>query len=241
MTYSEMKFTPDDKINAFNTIAKFFYEKNFGTMSKGDMELLMFSIYYDKAKSMNQASLLRSYELSKSLGITQSKVDNLKEKYSTRYLKSDSVISADELVEIFNTAKLVDADTIKILVQDRIAYIEIRNLIETGNGIVEMSFNKSEMILSIEDFLQLVYLMADEKEREKINEAITKKKEERKIQIDETIQDSVEGKTFLRRIKKDFPGFAKDVLVQLAADVLPAPIGTLISSVAKHFSKENKE
>ena len=45
--YNEI-FTTDDKAKAFDEIAKCYYDRNFGTMSKSDLEVLLFSIYIDR-------------------------------------------------------------------------------------------------------------------------------------------------------------------------------------------------
>ena len=63
---------------SFLKIAEHYYNKNFGTMSKAEFELLMFTILCDKYREMD--SDITPISLALDLGITVQRVDNLLEK-----------------------------------------------------------------------------------------------------------------------------------------------------------------
>ena len=43
-----IEFTDDEKISMFDRIANEFYKSNFGSLSKSEMELIMFDFYIKK-------------------------------------------------------------------------------------------------------------------------------------------------------------------------------------------------
>ena len=65
-------FSQKDKAEAFDEIAKRYYFANFGTMSKSDLETLLFSIYIERILDVDQENLelYSDYTLSKQLGVT---------------------------------------------------------------------------------------------------------------------------------------------------------------------------
>ena len=77
---------PDDhtKAAAFDRLARHFYDANFGTMAKADIEVFMFSEYIERILANEDCNFrdYSDYALSKWLGIPQSRVANLKVKNS---------------------------------------------------------------------------------------------------------------------------------------------------------------
>jgi hypothetical protein len=51
-----IEFTNKEKVEMFDEIAKKFYNHNFGTFSKSEMELMMFNFYIKKIVSTNVES-----------------------------------------------------------------------------------------------------------------------------------------------------------------------------------------
>ena len=70
----------EGKAQAFDKLAEKYYYCNFGSTSKADLDVLMFSIYIERIldKSQKDFNSYSDYTLSKNLGITQSKISNLK-------------------------------------------------------------------------------------------------------------------------------------------------------------------
>lgn len=76
-------FDDKQKITVFNKIASLYFNKNFGTTSKADFELLMFSFFIRNSKESK--NLDSDYLIANQLGITDSRVRTLKEKLQLRY------------------------------------------------------------------------------------------------------------------------------------------------------------
>lgn len=88
----EMLFpTLESKAMAFDKVAEKFYFINFGSSSKSDIDVLMFSIYLEQILGKTEYDLdsYSDYTLSKLLGITQNKVSNLKVKKELLYPYQD--------------------------------------------------------------------------------------------------------------------------------------------------------
>ena len=76
-------FTGKEKEKAFDRICERFFKRNFGTMSKPDMETLMFDIYIEHL--LDHELPFDDYTMSKTLGISQSKIRNLKVRKELQY------------------------------------------------------------------------------------------------------------------------------------------------------------
>lgn len=63
---------------SFIRVAENYYNKNFGTMTKSELELLMFTILYEKREEQKMA--VDDVSLAFALGISVQRVDGLKEK-----------------------------------------------------------------------------------------------------------------------------------------------------------------
>lgn len=91
MSIKLIEFSTEEKIENFEKISQYFFQSNFGEMSKSDIELLMFSFYLDNiiAHSTDKNGVLNysacsDYNISKDLGITQQRVRNLKIKKAVK-------------------------------------------------------------------------------------------------------------------------------------------------------------
>ncbi|MEG1704996.1 MAG: hypothetical protein RR290_00280 [Clostridia bacterium] len=168
-----LQFTDKEKIENFDKITKMFYECNFGEMSKSEIELLMFSIYIDKLikNESNDSELnynnISNYKISKELGITQMRVDNLKIKKQLKYpIKFDWQKS---LAILLDTAKYDNASKkIIINIPDPNLYYEIQNFIESTNNYIEIQLNKKILQLRVEVFIELAIYCENEKNQKAI-------------------------------------------------------------------------
>lgn len=80
-TYKHLFPTESVKAEAFDKIAELFYNCNFGSTTKMNIETLMFSIYLERIldeKGPENFNAYSDYTLSKALCITQSRVSSLK-------------------------------------------------------------------------------------------------------------------------------------------------------------------
>ena len=82
-----MEFKDEEKIRLFDKLDELYFRKNFGSVSKTDLETLLFSEYIECCIRNNVA--YDDYSLSKELGITQSRIRALKERKELKYPLND--------------------------------------------------------------------------------------------------------------------------------------------------------
>ncbi len=172
MKYFE--FTSEEKALLFDQLAERYYKKNFGQMSKSDIDLLMFHFYIDKmmdsflssdgSYDYNQCS---DYRISKELGITQQRVRNLKIKNQLVY--HDDIDWKSALARLTENARY-DRVTGKIMlnIPDPNLYLEIQNFIEERGAFVEKQLNRKVLQLRAEYYIDLVVSIEPESSRKAI-------------------------------------------------------------------------
>lgn len=77
------EFTEQEKAEAFDRIAEHYYKGNFGSLSKSDLEVLLFTILIDHCRKEDDRT--DDYALSKLLGVTQSRIRSFKQKSQLQY------------------------------------------------------------------------------------------------------------------------------------------------------------
>ena len=163
----------NSKAAAFDKIAELFYDKNFSSASKSEIELLMFSIYMDamidayrKEDGVIDYVQCSDYEIAKQLGLTQDKVRNLKLKKQARY---PVVFDWQKSLESIKDNIRLDAGAKRIVipVTDPNLNVEIRNFITSHGGFVDFESGKDYIRIRIEYFLMLMYetLYVDDKQK----------------------------------------------------------------------------
>lgn len=87
-----MEWSTEEKEKIFDILSEKYYKNNFGTFSKADCDLLMFSFYIEKMVRDNSDdnnvvnyNICSDYTIAKELGITPQKVRNLKIKKQLVY------------------------------------------------------------------------------------------------------------------------------------------------------------
>ena len=94
MEKENIEFSNEEKCKYFDEIVKHFYQKNFGSLSKTDMDILMFHIYIehligeiciDNDDNTIDYTLCSDYVISRQLGITQQRVRSLKVRSELAY------------------------------------------------------------------------------------------------------------------------------------------------------------
>lgn len=160
-----LSWTVEQKAKMFDEIAKHYYQRNFGSFSKSDIDLLMFHFFLEKEinKNTNNNGLLNynsvsDYKISKELGITQQRVKSLKIKkqliYPIEYSWQES------LAALLKNARF-DRETQKIIltIPDPNLLIEIQNYVEEQGGYIATQFNSKLLQIRVEYFIELVILV----------------------------------------------------------------------------------
>lgn len=160
--YESLFKTDKDKAVAFDMIAEQYYMCNFGSMSKADFDVLMFSIYLDRILETSEADInsYSDYRLSKLLGITQTRICSLKVKKELKYPYA-GFNWKESFMRLSENARY-DKGKIKINIPDKNLYIEIKNFIESNGGFIETQLSPTLLQISPEFYLDLMYEIVDD-------------------------------------------------------------------------------
>lgn len=197
------------------------FTKRFGSFTKSDYEILMFSIYRDL-----QMEACRDYEMSLALGITESKVRSLRIKSQLCYPKE--LNWKDELCKALNKGNLDKKDlTITIMIEDPSVHNLLKNIIEKTYGTVRLSLNSKLMTLPVESYLLLAMELEEDKETalQKLNQ---------KWQQDNKNAGEITKETLIKRIWNTTKSIASaQKLVKIAKMVFPtaAPVLEILETI----------
>lgn len=174
-------FSIDEKVKAFDDISMLFYNSNFGSASKAEIELLMFHIYLEKLinKLKDKDGLINykecsDYKISNDLGITQQQVKSLKIKKQLRYPTNDFEWKRS-LASLTKYARYDQAShKIEIGIPDPNLYIEIKNYIEEMGGFIDIQLNSKLLKMRAEYYIDLIVSLEDEASRKEIIKELKK-------------------------------------------------------------------
>ena len=215
-----------EKAEAFDKIAELYYFQNFGMTAKSDIDVLMFSIYLERIleSSESDMSAYSDYALSKQLGITQSKIKNLKIKKELKY-PYQGFDWRESFKRIYSNAHYENG-CIVLYVSDPNLQIELKHFVEENNGIVEVKLNQSLLVISLESFFDLILFVADEKEQKYVKEKLKNALLSKKANI-----ESFEKQPMSKTIKENAKDLGKNLVFELLKN-LP-----IVGSVAPLIQK----
>lgn len=166
------------------------FTRRFGSFSKSDYEVLMFTIYLDSLSKP-----IYDFEISQDLGITEQKVRNLRVKSQLMYPREINWI--EQLSEALKNGSY-DEGMITITLEDPSVRNQIRYEIESKSGTVNLSLNSKQLILPVESFLILA--ACAEKNPDKVIHALNEKFK-KNYDVKESIQKNKIGKRILKNVK----------------------------------------
>lgn len=190
MIYFE--FSQDEKAKMFDEIAAHFYYRNFGQMTKTEIDLMMFHFYYEKLISSFKDSegnldykQCSDYRISRELGITQQRVRNYKVKNQLVYPSSENRDWRKEFSKLIENARY-DRVSKKIIVNipDPNLYLDIQNFIEERGAYIEKQLNSKILQIRAEYFIDLAVSLEPFSYREEIVNELQK-------QLSENCKDDV--------------------------------------------------
>lgn len=153
----------EEKIALADKISDLYFNHNFGTLSKSELEILLFSEYLDHL-IMNGMDY-DDYSISRSLCITQQRVRSLKAKKELKYPYVHDRWKELFIQDIKNAKLSEDEHHIKFLVQDINVLIEARHYVEENGWYDDYSLNNKLLNLPL---LCFVDLFCDEEDYSKI-------------------------------------------------------------------------
>lgn len=214
--YQELFSDEKSKAKAFDLIAQNYYFGNFGTMQKSDFDVLMFSIYLERILEQSEEDMnaYSDYELSKLLGITQSRVSTLKVKKQLKYPYTG--FDWKRSFQRVSKNARYENGKIKIHIPDKNLFLELQNAIEKEGGYVEIQLNSKLLQVSPEYFVDLMAAVSEEKDRK-----IIRKKLRDKLRAAEN--------------KKDIQYIEELTPEENLKNFLSADAASLIPDLLKHF------
>jgi len=204
-----------EKAKLFDKIAENYYNVNFGSFNKSQIDLLMFSIYLDKLIESGQS--FDDYEMSKQLGITQATVRQLKVKKQLIYPREYKWY--DSFIEYSKNAVFDNADRIVISIPDPNVYLELQQAIEALGGFVEVQLNSKLLKIPPGYFIELLLHICkleknlDEKEIKVLKKSFIKNLNENFKEESKLVEKFTE-KSFLTKLKKDGLKIVLDMFAQ---------------------------
>ncbi len=160
------------KEKAFDEIAKLYYAQNFGTAPKGEIDLLLFSLFFDKMPDDERDD----YQLSKLLGITQSRVLSLRMRKELKYPYLGDKWK-EKFADLLNNAVIDETKTkMRINILDKNVYIEVKHRIDKMGSFVDTHLNPNLLQIRVSDFINLIDVVIDDNQanlwKEKLTESI---------------------------------------------------------------------
>ena len=178
------------------------FTRRFGTFAKSDYETLLFTIFLDSLHAP-----ARDYDISIALGITESKVRNLRIRSQLLYPKE--LKWQDELAIAIQHGNYDSySKQITVTIEDPSVQNLIKNIIEKNFGTVGQSLNVKHLVLPVDSFpLIAAYAEQDpEKTLKELNNIVQEQSESISI-----IEKSTLKARFLQKIR-DIPQFLATAL-----------------------------
>ena len=148
-----MEFTNEEKIAVFDKIAPLYFNKNFGSTSKADLETLLFSEYIEHC--LRTELPFDDYTISKNLGITQSRVRSLKERKELKYPYKEFNWKTAFVSDVKNAKYDENDHYVKFIVQDINVMNEVRHFIEEKGWYDECSLNRKLLRIPLDCFTEI--------------------------------------------------------------------------------------
>lgn len=149
----KVEFSNNEKIDFFNKISNRYFNRNFGSMSKGDLETLIFSEYIEHC--LRNGLEIDDYTISKELGITQNRVRTFKERKELKYPYNEFDWRTALETAILNAKYDSENRKIKMVIQDVNVMIELRHYIEEKGWYDEVSLNTKLFQIPLDCFLEI--------------------------------------------------------------------------------------
>lgn len=232
MEYYEEAFDDDAKISAFNKIAENYYNANFSSMSKSDLETLLFSEYIDAC--IRKGMLFDDYTLSKNLGITQNRIRSLKERKELKYPAQDFKWEESFALSLKNVKYDAPNHRVKVIVEDVNVLIEVRHFIEQNGWYDEYQLNKKLLQIPLDCFLEICLKLEE-------NNIFTDEAKENIKKIEAKNPDSVK-KLLADFSKQGLKSFAMNAGKEILLEALKIlPFGGIASTAINLFIKSIKD
>lgn len=168
------EFSVEEKIELFDMIADHYYKRNFGTMLKADIDVMLFSAYMEH--KLNKGEKYDDYTLSVELGLTENKVRSLKERKQLKYpYKQFDWKRA--FVELIPTAKYNKSkELVQICIEDINLMKEVRHFLLENHYFDEHQLNSKLFQCNLDFFIEICQRLEEDNSYELSSEGKKKLK-----------------------------------------------------------------
>lgn len=231
------KYDYEEKSRCLDEILIHYFNRNFGTMSKADLEILLFHILLEY-KREKEPELCSDYELSNVLGISQARIRNLKQRVELVYPRENFSEMWKEYFAGYIKYAKYDEHTglVKMNIPDVAVMVELRNFMEINSWYNEYQLNPKLFQCPLSIFIELCQKIDGE---EVTIDRETKKKlkelEKTLINFDEknAINLMAEG-----NVKEGFIKLGSKISESLLTDLLGiVPFGTTVKMLYEALVK----
>lgn len=198
----EIDFTLEEKIELFDKIADRYYNRNFGTMLKADMDTLIFSAYIEHC--LKNELPFDDYTLSIQLGITENRVRNLKERKQLQYPYEQYEWKSAFVKLIPNAKYNENKKMVQLSIGDVNLLKDVRHFIYENGWYDEFQLNPKLLQCRLDFFIDLCSRL-----EETISISEESKSALKKLEANEVTQSA---------IKKIISGSFEDGVKELVAD-----------------------
>jgi hypothetical protein len=154
------KFEDKEKEKLFKDITDMYFHKNFGTVSKADLEVYLFSFYIEHL--LDKGENFDDYVLGRDLGITQSRIRSLKERKELKYPRKGYEWQK-EFLKHANNAKYDEAKRlIKFSIPDVNVIKDVRYFFETQGQYNEYQLNPKVFQCRLDTFVEMTKMIAED-------------------------------------------------------------------------------
>lgn len=177
-----MSIVYDDSKEPYEIIKDNYFNKNFGSLSKSEVDLLMFKFYLEDLIKNNKDedgtvnySIISDYKIAKELGITPQRVRNLKVKKELVFPQPNFnwKDSLRRVLENENAIRILNGN-IKVNIPDPNLFYAIQDSIEDEGGYLDIQLNTKLLSVPIDDFMNLFKLIGTEEECKEIEKLLKK-------------------------------------------------------------------
>lgn len=230
-----MSIVYDDSKEPYEIIKDNYFNKNFGSLSKSEVDLLMFKFYLEDLIKNNKDedgtvnySIISDYKIAKELGITPQRVRNLKVKKELVFPQPNFnwKDSLRRVLENENAIRILNGN-IKVNIPDPNLFYAIQDSIEDEGGYLDIQLNTKLLSVPIDDFMNLFKLIGTEEECKEIEKTI--EKEYKKI--------NKSNETTLSKIQMVSEIVSNSVSAVTDIASLFTPVGSIGKAAVNIFSK----
>lgn len=212
-------FSTKEKARAFDRIAERYYKRNFSTLSKTDMDTLMFDIYIEQL--LDKGLPHDDYNMSKALGISQGRIRTFKVRKELQYPR-ENFNWVDAFAEDLKKASFDnESKKVKVLISDVNVLSELRYFVEKNGWYDEYQLNPRLFQCRIDFFIDMIQKLAED-------EMSFDKEAKRKIkQLEKNLPDSKVKTAIQNILEGSVEEGAKKLLLYAGKTVGPELLGLL--------------